>query len=364
MTAPTAAPAIPRFLERSVAFELTRNDSGDDSGDGRSFEGYAAVFNSETTIDSWEGRFVEKIAPGAFKKSVRERTPVLQFDHGRHPMVGSIPIGAIRKVNEDAKGLLVAARLSENWLIEPVREAIANKSINGMSFRFEVVKQDFHYKGKRITDPDEVLRLMYGRRPEGEEDEPLVRTLREVKVPELGPVVFPAYPDTSASVRSKELAAAIADDPEMVRRVRAGLAGTLDVQPREEMRDAAYFILFGERDLTPNSDSVPAGDADNMSTEVESDPVTAEPESVPQEEAPAEIEPLEVVEHSETEGEPPAGHSEPASEAPAGGRSQTPTAVITATNLDDAERQMARKRMAERLKQRSAQATSKIERYS
>lgn len=363
MTAPAAAPAISQFLERSVAFELTRTDSGDDSSDGRSFAGYAAVFNSLTTIDSWEGRFQEGIAPGAFKKSVRERTPVLQFDHGRHPMVGSIPIGAITKVAEDAKGLAVAARLSENWLIEPVREAIANKSINGMSFRFEVVKQEWKFKGKRVTDPDELMRLLYGRRDEGDEDEPLIRTLREVKVPELGPVVFPAYPDTSASVRSRELAAAIAEDPEMVRRVRAGLAGTMDVKPREEMRDAAYFILFGERDLTPQDDSVSNPDADNMTTEVEPEPDQPEATS---EEAPAEVEPLVVEEHSEDAGEPLVveEHSKPESETPDGGRSQTPTAVITATNLDDAERQMARKRMAERLKQRSAQATSKLERYS
>lgn len=364
MTAPAAAPAIPRFLERSVAFELTRNDSGDDSGDGRSFAGYAAVFNSATTIDSWEGRFQEDIAPGAFKKSVRERTPVLQFDHGRHPMVGSIPIGAIRKVNEDAKGLLVDARLSENWLIEPVREAIANKSINGMSFRFEVVKQEWKFKGKRVTDPDELMRLLYGLRAEGDEDEPLIRTLREVKVPELGPVVFPAYPDTTASVRSQELAAAIAADPEMIRRVRAGLAGTMDIAPRENVRDTAYFILFGERDLTPNNDSAPDVDVDTMTTEVEPEPTAVEPEPV-SEEAPAEAEPLEVVEHSDDAGEPPAaGHSEPESEAPDGGRSQTPPAVIVATNLDEAERHLARLRMAEKLKQRSVQATSKLERYS
>lgn len=364
MTAPAAAPAIPRFLERSVAFELTRSDAGDDSGDGLSFEGYAAVFNSDTTIDSWEGRFKENIAPGSFKKSVRERTPVLQFDHGHHPMVGSIPIGTIRKINEDVKGLLVAARLSENWLIEPVREAIANKSINGMSFRFEVVKQEWKYKGKRVTDPDEIMRLLYGRRPEGEEDEPLIRTLREVKVPELGPVVFPAYPDTTASVRSRELADAIAQDPEMIRRVRAGLAGTMEIKPREEMRDAAYFILFGERNLAPNSDSVSDEDADSMSTEVESEPATVVPDPI-SEEAPAENEPLVVEEHSDDAGEPPAaGHSEPESEAPEGGRSQTPTATPTEFDFDAEERHLARRRMAAKLKQRSVQATTKLERYS
>jgi len=40
-------------LTRSVAFELERADS---DGDGLTLEGYAAVFDSETVIDSWEDR--------------------------------------------------------------------------------------------------------------------------------------------------------------------------------------------------------------------------------------------------------------------------------------------------------------------
>jgi phage head maturation protease len=272
-------------------------------------------------------------------------------------MVGSIPIGAISKLNEDDRGLFVAARLSDNWLVEPVRDAIANKSVNGMSFRFEVVKQDWHYKGKRVTDPDEILRLMYGRRDPGEEDEVLLRTLREVKVPELGPVVFPAYPDTTASVRSLEMAQAIQQDPEMIRRLRASLIGTLDVQPQEPMRDVAYFILFGERTA---GDSNPQ--PDNIQTESAEVP-DGEPEV--EEVAPAAEEPP--AGHSEVvEDEPPAaGHSEPVSETPDdGGRSQIPTAVITVTNLDSAENQLARMRMAAKFKQRSAQNTSKIGKYS
>src|SRR5688500_15403818 len=89
-------------LAREVSFELTRAAT---EGDGLTLEGYAAVFDQETVIDSWEGKFVEKIMRGAFRKTLRERTPVVQFDHGRHPLIGSLPLGSIEKLSEDKTGL-------------------------------------------------------------------------------------------------------------------------------------------------------------------------------------------------------------------------------------------------------------------
>jgi len=165
-------------LTRSVPFKLER---ATDDGDGLTLEGYGAVFDSPTRIDSWEGQFDEVIARGAFKKTLRERTPVLMFDHGQHPLVGSMPLGRIEAAREDSQGLYVKARLSDNWLVKPVRDAIAEGSISGMSFRFSVVKESWTERGKNVP----------------------LRTLQEVKAPELGPVVFPAYRDTSVGVRDE-----------------------------------------------------------------------------------------------------------------------------------------------------------------
>lgn len=182
-----------RMEFRHVApFEVTRSAA---DGDGLTMEGYASVFDSPIEIDSWEGRFVETIQRGAFAKTIRERNPVLMFNHGQHPMIGDMPIGAIRSLREDSKGLFVSARLSDNWLVEPVREAIAGGSISGMSFRMQVVNDQW----KAGT--------------------PRMRTITEVRCLELGPVVFPAYTDTTVSVRSQQIAAELAD-PE----IRAELA--------------------------------------------------------------------------------------------------------------------------------------------
>ena len=179
---------------RAVEFRATT-----DTGDGRTLEGYAAVFNTPTRIQSWEGEFDEEIAQGAFRKSIRARTPVLQFDHGRDMRTGSVPIGAIEQLHEDTEGLFVRARLFDNDVVEPVRQAIAGGAISGMSFRFQVSRERWVDKdGKKVRD-DELQDLLWQPGDRG----PLKRTILEVDpLHELGPVVFPAYDATSVGVRS------------------------------------------------------------------------------------------------------------------------------------------------------------------
>ena len=164
-------------LTRSVSFELERGTNGD----GLTLTGYAAMFDTPTRIDSWEGKFDEQISRGAFRKTLRERMPVLQFDHGHDSRTGSVPIGAISALKEDKQGLHVTARLHDNDLVKPIRDAIESGAIDGMSFRFQVVKDEWDESG----------------------DVPL-RTIKEVRLMELGPVVFPAYASTSVGVRSQE----------------------------------------------------------------------------------------------------------------------------------------------------------------
>jgi HK97 family phage prohead protease len=211
--------AAARDLERSVPFQLVRAD-GDEEGDGRTLTGYAALFDNPTEINSWEGTFTEKIRKGAFKKTIREQTPVMQFDHGRHPLIGSIPIGSISDLREDDQGLYVEGRITDNWLMQPVRDAIAEKSVNGMSFRFEVVREEWRDVNGKLVKPEEVYDLLWMPGDRG----PLQRELIELKCRELGPVVFPAYAGTSVSVRALDVADGLAHDDEMTRRIRHSLA--------------------------------------------------------------------------------------------------------------------------------------------
>lgn len=209
-------------LFRSVPFEI--RDAGEDGGDGLTLDGYGAVFGTPTRIDSWEGTFDEDIARGAFKKSLSERTPVLQFDHGRHPMVGSIPLGSFESLSEDADGLHVVARLHDNWLVQPVRDAIRSKAIPGMSFRFSVVKDEWRTAAGEPLVGQQIDRALMAADPADPTSIPK-RTLREVKLYEVGPVVFPAYAETSVGVRSRDLLDAF-KDPQVRAEFVAALVGT------------------------------------------------------------------------------------------------------------------------------------------
>lgn len=198
-------------LSREAAFVLraVADDVDNEPNDGLTLDGIGAVFNTITVVDSWEGTFEETIAPGAFKKSLRETRPKMQFDHGTHPVIGSMPIGAFMEgfPREEEEGLHVRARLHDNWMTIPVRDAIGSGSVDGMSFRFSIVNETWHSPegrsatnpGKRMTDPEEILHGIFY----PSEDGLLRRVLKELKMREVGPVVWPQYTETSVAVRSR-----------------------------------------------------------------------------------------------------------------------------------------------------------------
>jgi HK97 family phage prohead protease len=198
-----------------------------DGGDGRTLEGYAAVFNTPTRIASWEGEFDEQIAPGAFKRTIRSRTPVLQFDHGRDQRTGSVPIGSIDALSEDEQGLFVSARLFDNPVVEPIRQAIEGRAIDGMSFRFAVAEERWTDAAGAKVNAGELDQLLWNPGDRG----PLLRTITRVDpLYELGPVVFPAYEATSVGVRS--LLAQLTPDEHrtMLRELAAELREHADIE--------------------------------------------------------------------------------------------------------------------------------------
>lgn len=164
-----------------------------EDSDGNNMVGYSVVFNQWTRINDQDGEYMERVLPGATAKSIKERGDriIVQFDHGHHPLVGSIPVAAPRAVWEDEHGLFGWDRLHQSWLFEPVREAIQSRSIKGQSFRFSVSDT-----GHTWTKP--------GR------DGLRRRDLTELTIYERGPVVWPAYVGTEVAVRA--LVRAMPDD--------------------------------------------------------------------------------------------------------------------------------------------------------
>jgi HK97 family phage prohead protease len=237
---------------RSVPFEMR---SGDAVGDGRTIDGYGAVFNSPTRIaSSWEGEFDEVIAPGAFRKSLREGTPRMQFDHGHHPLLGSLPIGRWETVEEDERGLHVVGRLSDNWLVEPFRDAIRDGAVDGMSFRFSVVREGWTDKdGRKVEGADLEDMLWRGAGDRG----PLLRTLKEVRVSEVGPVTWPAYEDTTVGVRSASTVIDLGRLDLRTEQARAELARAVAMADR---------LASGEAPTTSDAAQAPADSSEPRST--------------------------------------------------------------------------------------------------
>src|SRR5690349_21515364 len=136
--------------------------------DGWSLDGYGAVFNTPTRIDSFEGVFLEQITNRSMNKSFRENPPIVQFDHGCHPLIGSLPVASLVFAREESDpdlapsgGAHVAARIFQNILMEPLRDAIAAQAIKGMSFRFEVVREKWQTAdGKTIKDDQELMDVL------------------------------------------------------------------------------------------------------------------------------------------------------------------------------------------------------------
>lgn len=185
------------LLTRDVEFRADTRSATEN--DGRTLSGYAAVFDQDTEINSWEGKFTERIAKGAFKKTLQGgRKPIMQYDHGHDSRVGSVPIGVYTEIREDDKGLYVEGRLFDNDLVEPVRQAIEGKAISGMSFKFKVIRDEWRDEEGKILRGDKLKKRLWNGM------DGLQRTIKEVQLFEAGPVATPAYSGTSVGVRSAD----------------------------------------------------------------------------------------------------------------------------------------------------------------
>lgn len=252
---------MPGEISRDLTWDVEFRAGNSDDGDGRTFTGYAAVFDTPTDIRGWEGSFSERMAKGAFKKTLKERQPVMQFDHGRDTRVGSVPIGHFTSLREDDKGLAVEARLFDNPVVEPVRQAIEAQAVRGMSIKFHVTKERWRDNGGKLVKPDELGQLLY----EPGERGPLDREIREVRLLEAGPVVHPAYPTTTAAVRSGDELSARAEA------LAANYARTFEDEEREEDDEAEEIPAVESEDREEVEEVEETDDEERDETSEESD---------------------------------------------------------------------------------------------
>jgi Caudovirus prohead serine protease len=170
--------AVPELIERAV-------DDGTATLDMR-----FAVFNRWQEIDNAaEGHFLERIAPGAFAKTIRENLANVKavLSHGMDRSLGQTVLGKVLSIQEDADA--ATARVGLFGSVPALLLDGLRAGVYGASFRGDALKN-------RID-----------RRPPKSERNPLGLTevtRLEIRLKDIGPTPFAAYSETSSTIGGVE----------------------------------------------------------------------------------------------------------------------------------------------------------------
>ncbi|MDA1874304.1 HK97 family phage prohead protease [Bacillus cereus group sp. BY112LC] len=176
-------------------FDITKLNTRDATDEQPSLiTGYAAVFNSKTSIGGW---FDEIIAPGAFARALSENGDIRAlFNHNWDNVLGRTKSGTLR-LEEDGKGLKFEVELPNTSTGRDLAESMSRGDINQCSFGFWVTEENWDYNV-----------------------EPALRTVKEVELYEISVVSIPAYDDTEASlVRGKEIGKEVEQRMKMIKQI-------------------------------------------------------------------------------------------------------------------------------------------------
>ncbi|MDO1559817.1 HK97 family phage prohead protease [Brevundimonas sp. 2R-24] len=205
------------------SFELTDVEVRETQGEGeaRTLTGYASVFDSPSVN---LGGFIERVAPTAFTRSLKaaaegESNIFALWAHDSSQPLGSTGGGKL-SLEADEKGLRFSLDVAR---MTPAQLDAARDGELRMSFGFSVRHDEW---------------------TEGEDGLPL-RTLVDVDLFEVSPVISPAYPDTSAALRSLDEWRSAESKPEP--KVRADQTKEFqELRTRLLKRFAEYKINRGE----------------------------------------------------------------------------------------------------------------------
>lgn len=138
--------------------------------------GHAAVFD-KLSVPMWG--FREKIAPGAFLKSIKKDDVRALWNHNPNYVLGRNKAKTL-KLSEDERGLYVEVDPPNATWANDLKESIRRGDVNQMSFGFKTIRDEWlHNTGKES-----------------------IRTLLEVDLFDVSVVTYPAYPQTDIKVRS------------------------------------------------------------------------------------------------------------------------------------------------------------------
>jgi len=146
--------------------------------DGKKLKGYAAVFEQWSEDLGW---FREQIARGAFAESIKADDIRALWNHDPNWVLGRNRAGTLT-LAEDERGLRIENQPPETQWARDLVISIERGDVNQMSFAFAALEEKWNF-----------------------EADPWERTLLKVRLFDVSPVTFPAYPQTDVqAARSAE----------------------------------------------------------------------------------------------------------------------------------------------------------------
>jgi HK97 family phage prohead protease len=183
------------FPTQGLKIEKRALSGQEGGGNAGLLSGHAAVFN-QLSLDL--GGFREKIMPGAFAASIATDDVRALFNHDPNFVLGRNKASTLR-LSEDETGLAFGCDLPDTQFARDLSVSIDRGDISQCSFGFETIDDEWQMQ-----------------------DGETVRTLKAVRLYDVSPVVFPAYPQTDVATRSLQEWRAKQTDPkaaeDMIRR--------------------------------------------------------------------------------------------------------------------------------------------------
>lgn len=154
----------------------------DANPDVMAIKGYVVKFNERSSLlyDEW----YERVAKGAFAKSLQQNTIKALWNHNSDIVLGSTKSNTLKLIEDDI-GLRFDLELPNSSQAKDIYESIKRGDVDGVSFGFYI---------RENGDKWEYLK----------EEDVYERTLLDIDLIEISPTPFPAYPTSEVGKRSLE----------------------------------------------------------------------------------------------------------------------------------------------------------------
>lgn len=197
------------FRDYTTEFELRARPTG-----GVIVEGHAAVFNS---VSRNLGGFVEVVAPGAFRDTIRAADVRALFNHDSNLILGRTTAGTLR-LSEDREGLAYEIDVPDTTAGRDLQVSMERRDITQSSFGFNIPAGGDSWSQTNDGYP--------------------LRTLNRASLDDgdISPVTYPAYTTTDSGL-ARALRSLADDDHTIDALVEAAKANTLARALTEEPAD-------------------------------------------------------------------------------------------------------------------------------